>query len=65
MNNWVDLPAPESVQGLERRFQPLQWAKKHCPSYITNDGVIKDGVYHYRFYFGRERDQVMFALKWL
>ena len=43
----------------------LEWAIKNCPSYITNDAVIYQGVYYYRFYFSRERDRMWFALRWL
>jgi hypothetical protein len=64
MSNWVDLPVPVAFAGCENRFEPLEWAKQHCPSYITNDAVIEQGVYYYRFYFGRERDRMWFALRW-
>ena len=64
VNNWVDLPVPVAFAGCENRYEPLEWAKQHCPSYITNDAVQKEGEYHYRFYFGDERDAVSFALRW-
>jgi hypothetical protein len=41
--------------------QMLEWAKKHCPSYITNDA--KDG--YYQFYFNIESECLFFKLKWL
>lgn len=41
--------------------QMLEWAKKYCPSYITNDA--KDG--YYRFYFKQEKECLFFKLKWL
>lgn len=63
-NNWVDLPVPMASPGFESRYEPLDWALAHCPSYITNDAVQKEGEYHYRFYFGDERDQIAFALRW-
>ena len=65
MNNCVDIIVPPVQQGPSPSFEPLLWAKQHCPSYITNDAVQKNGVYYYRFYFGREQDQVAFALRWL
>lgn len=64
LNNWVDLPVPAASPGVESLYEPLEWAKRHCPSYITNDAVQKQGEYHYRFYFGDERDRLMFVLRW-
>lgn len=64
MNNWVDLLVPPAQPGLWSGYEPLEWAKQHCPSYITNDAVQKAGNYYYRFYFGQEHDRLMFALKW-
>jgi len=61
MSNWVDLPVPVEWGPFHN---PLSWAKTHCPSYITNDAVQRDGDYYYRFYFGQEQDRVMFLLKW-
>ena len=43
------------------------WAKKHCPTYITNDGYLSDQFevhIRYRFYFGDEKEAMMFRLKW-
>lgn len=39
----------------------LEWAKKNCPSYITNR-VAEDGKICY--YFGEERDATAFLLRW-
>jgi len=64
-NNYVDIPVGKAKQSSQSSIEPLRWAKQNCPSYITNDGVIIDGQYHYRFYFGREQDQIMFSLRWL
>ena len=61
MSNWVDLPVPVEWKSAHN---PLLWAKTHCPSYITNDAVQRDGDYYYRFYFGDEGDRVMFLLRW-
>ena len=62
--NYVDIPVPVTQPSIRFGFEPLRWAKKNCPSYITNDAVQKQGQYYYRFYFGHEQDQLMFALKW-
>ena len=64
VENWVDLPVPVAFAGPKNRYEPLEWAKQHCPSYITNNAVQKHGEYYYRFYFGRERDRMWFALRW-
>ena len=49
-------------------WEPLEWAKTNCPSYITNN-VHQDGYYTYDrakidYYFGDEKDATFFALKW-
>lgn len=66
--NWVDLPVPEAWPG-HCHVDPLDWAKAHCPTYITNDAVQKNGEYCYRFYFGNnsqgEQDRIMFSMRWL
>lgn len=64
MNNFVDLLVPVATPGFSNRHEPSIWAKKNCPSYITNDAVQKNGEYYYRFYFGKEQDQIIFALRW-
>ena len=64
MSNWVDLKVPVASPGCKNYFEPLEWAKKHCPSYITNDAVQKQGEYYYRFYFSNERDRMWFVLRW-
>lgn len=61
MKNYVALPVPKEWINA---FEPLEWAKKHCPSYITNDAVQIGGDYYYRFYFGNDKDRVLFALRW-
>ena len=43
----------------------LEWAKKHCPSYITNTSPVS----HQRwreidYFFGDEKDAVFFKLRW-
>ena len=63
--NYVDIPVPVATPSSKPGFEPLEWAKKNCPSYITNDAVQKQGEYYYRFYFSQERDIVAFMLKWL
>ena len=64
-NNFVDLLVPIATPGCKNSFEPLDWAKEKCPSYITNDAVQKNGDYYYRFYFSQERDLTAFILRWL
>jgi hypothetical protein len=49
-------------------WKALDWAKKHCPSYITNDASLanelSDRVYYINYYFGNEQDAIIFKLKW-
>ncbi len=46
------------------------WAKENCPSYITNvlDYVYQGGGWtpelSIKYYFGEEKDAVMFTLRW-
>lgn len=61
MKNYVDLPVPKEWINA---YELLEWTKKHCPSYITNDAVQKGGEYYYRFYFGNDKDLTWFALRW-
>lgn len=61
MKNYVDLPAPIAYAP---EYVPLEWAKKNCPSYITQDAVQRNGNYYYRFFFRDERDLILFALRW-
>lgn len=55
-------------------WHAVEWAKKHCPSYITNDVVNSEpltpgGEYfipsNINYYFGSEKDALIFALHWL
>lgn len=64
MSNWVDMPMywPSNVD--EKAYDALEWAKKNCPSYITNDTVKKEGNWYYRFFFGQEKDVMIFMLRW-
>ncbi|CAB5215007.1 hypothetical protein UFOVP190_356 [uncultured Caudovirales phage] len=46
----------------------LEWAKKHCPNYITNDAHMigynsYDNTYT-DYFFGNEAEATMFRLKW-
>lgn len=46
-------------------WQALQWAKEHCPSYITNSASPSGiGVYNIVYHFGDEKDAFMFKLTW-
>lgn len=49
-------------------WRALDWAKQHCPSYITND-VHQDGYNTYDrtkidYFFGNENEALMFVLRW-
>jgi hypothetical protein len=52
--------------------EALDWAKRHCPSYITNDVYMSDIADHskmntaliYRFYFDKEAEASWFRLRW-
>lgn len=49
-------------------WEPLMWAKEHCPSYINND-LHMDGYNSYDhkkidYHFGDEKDALMFLLRW-
>lgn len=49
-------------------WQALEWAKKHCPSYITND-VHPYGYNTYDrkkidYFFSDEKDVIWFKLRW-
>jgi hypothetical protein len=46
----------------------LPWAKKNCSSYITNDVHKNTGekqIVQIDYFFGEEKDAVLFSLKWL
>ena len=64
-NNYCDLLVPVAFPGCNNVYEPLEWAKKFCPSYITNDAIQKNGDYYYRFYFSRQEDLTAFILRWL
>jgi hypothetical protein len=49
-------------------WEPLNWAKENCPSYISND-LHRDEYDTYvhtkiDYFFADEKDALMFALKW-
>lgn len=49
-------------------WRALEWAKEHCPSYITND-IHQDGYNSYDtskidYFFGNHQEALMFRLKW-
>jgi hypothetical protein len=50
-------------------WKPVEWAKKHCPSYITNTmsdkftGLVGDRT-PVNYYFGDHKDATLFALRW-
>lgn len=50
-------------------WRPVEWAKKNCPSYITNTLYNKipeiiDDRTKISYYFGDEQDAILFALRW-
>jgi hypothetical protein len=49
-------------------WQAVDWAKEHCPSYITNAHHKKADGQRYLdyidYFFIDERDAIMFKLKW-
>lgn len=55
-------------------WAPLEWAKKHCPSYITNAvhprdngdkfDILVAGNYKIDYFFANEKDALMFRLRW-
>jgi hypothetical protein len=42
----------------------LDWTKKHCRSYYTNDAVNTPNGYYVAYYFGDEEDATLFRLRW-
>jgi hypothetical protein len=49
-------------------WEAMTWAKENCPSYITND-MHQDGYNTYDntkidFFFGDEKEALMFMLRW-
>ncbi len=51
-------------------WKALEWAKEHCPSYISNTTVTKDnsieyGTHYIKYYFSNEKDAMWFKLRWL
>ena len=75
MRNWVTI----ARNGRDLR-EITEWAKTHCPTYITNDYGIKGGRTNtydsgvhdpntVDYFFGRDsqgqREMILFALKWI
>lgn len=54
MSNQVKLP-------YDPMWTALSWAKKHCPSYITN---TMDTDQQIVYYFCEEKEALLFQLKW-
>jgi hypothetical protein len=50
-------------------WRAVDWAREHCPSYITNlhskkaGGLVPD-LDHIDYFFGNEADAIMFILRW-
>lgn len=45
-------------------WKALYWAKKNCPSYITNYASY-GGNTTIHYCFGNERDAIAFTLRWV
>ena len=50
-------------------WKHLEWAKEHCPSYITNqvheeNSATKKLAVRIDYFFSDERDVVLFLLRW-
>lgn len=47
-------------------WQALTWAKKHCPSYITNNSHVEPTTFQFVvvYFFSDEKDATAFTLKW-
>lgn len=54
-------------------WQALEWAKKHCPGYITNGATLGyqkentesgNRVRNITYYFDNEKDALLFLLMW-
>jgi hypothetical protein len=65
----------EVVIPYDPAWEPLDWAKEHCPSYITNRAIAQETKYdiivraYYNdydvvYYFSEGKDATAFALKW-
>lgn len=46
------------------KWEALYWAKKNCPSYITNYASYGNDRTVIHYCFGNERDVVAFTLRW-
>lgn len=63
--NCVKIPTTGG-KSFSELIEMLDWAKTHCPSYITNDGSINSqGQLVYEFYFSNDADATAFGLKWI
>jgi len=49
-------------------WEPLEWAKEHCPSYIKNDahmiGYNSYDTTRVDYFFGDEEEAIIFKLTW-
>ena len=45
-------------------WSALEWAKKYCPSYITNTSP-PTRPREIEYFFSEEKDAILFSLKWL
>jgi len=54
----------------DKTWEPLDWAKKNCPSYITNafaspisPSSTEDTIF-IDYFFREEKDAMFFTLRW-
>lgn len=55
-------------------WEALEWAKKHCPSYITNSAATSEKTgngsspvyieYYINYHFSDPKDAILFRLMW-
>ena len=53
----------------DKSWEALEWAKKNCPSYVTNSSanfatIGPDEWPVISYYFNEEKDAVAFMLRW-
>lgn len=67
MNKTVILP-------YDPTWAAREWAKTHCPSYITNQSIPRgalqflpnfESIIQIEYVFGDERDALAFTLRWV
>lgn len=54
----------KNPDGSYRAHEPGTWAKRYCPSYITNAVTFSHDIMRIDYYFSDEKDALAFSLKW-